>query len=192
MGSDVLLALGGYFLAMLGTFLAVMPLEPATMLAVKYASPWLVAAVATLAAGLTSAFDWHFVRRVYRMGALERLRKRPLVQKAERAAKVAPFWTIFTFALIPLPFVIIRILMPLSGYPLGRYVGAVCLGRYPRILAIAYLGEWIAIPTPVLLGVFGVAIVFALSIALARRFGWLPKGPEDEEPAPPPTADSAP
>lgn len=191
MDPDVLPALGGYFVAMVGTFLAVMPLEPATMLAAKYASPWLVAAVATLAAAVTSAFDWHFVRRVYKMGALERLRRRPIVQKAERAAKVAPFWTIFTFALFPLPFVIIRILMPLSGYPLSRYVTAVCLGRYPRILAISYLGAWIAIPTPVLLGAFGVAVTFALGVALARRMGWLPKGPADEEPAPP-TAGPAP
>lgn len=191
MGTDVALALAGYFAAMVGTFLVVMPLEPATMLAVKVASPWLVAAVATLAAAVTATFDWHFVRRVYRLGALERMRKRPIVQRAERAAKVAPFWTIFTFAAIPLPFVVIRILMPLSGYPLGRYVGAVCLGRYPRILAIAYLGAWIEIPTPVLFGVLGAAVVLALGVALARRFGWLPKGPEDEEPAAP-TGGSAP
>ena len=177
-----------YFVTMIA-FMSILslPLEPPTLLAIKVAEPYMVALVASASAAVAAVFDWHFVRRVFRMGALDRLRKRKLVQRAERMAKVAPFATVAIFAALPLPFTIVRILVPVSGYPLGRYVAAVALGRLPRILALGYIGAAFEIPTDVIVGVLIATVLIAAAVFAARRLGWLPKGPMDEPEPPAPS-----
>jgi uncharacterized membrane protein YdjX (TVP38/TMEM64 family) len=170
----VLRVLGLYFAYMLAATSALsLPLASATLLAVKTAPAWAVAATGAGAAALSAIFDWHFVRRVFRAQALDRVRRRRLFARAEAWAKVAPFWTTVVFAALPVPFAIARVLMPLSGYPLRRYVAATALGRVPRLYMIAAFGMLVEIPTPVLVvGVAGGVLVVGAA-ALARRLGWL-------------------
>ncbi len=120
----------------------------------KVASPWALAAIASTAGALAAVFDYHLVRRAFRIGTLERVRAHPLFEKFERMAKVAPFWTTAIFAALPLPFILPRVLMPLSSYPLPKYAGAVALGRYPRVFVIATFGRVLEIPREVLLALF--------------------------------------
>src|SRR5688572_26578430 len=81
-----------------------LPLAPATLIAAQSAPPWAVAAIASCAAAMAAVFDHWFVRRAFRLRALERLRKRKLFQSAERWARVAPFLTTACFAGFPVPF----------------------------------------------------------------------------------------
>jgi uncharacterized membrane protein YdjX (TVP38/TMEM64 family) len=146
-----------------------LPLAPPTLAAAQTAAPWAVALTATCAAVVASCFDHWFVRRAFKLRLLERFRHRRLFGKAEQWARVAPFWTTALFAAIPLPFTIVRVLMPLSGYPMAKYVGAVALGRFPRIFVIASFGALYEIPIPILAGIFGVTVGIGAITALARH-----------------------
>jgi uncharacterized membrane protein YdjX (TVP38/TMEM64 family) len=175
-----------YFFAMMAVFLSgVIPPSPTTLMAAKANPPWLLATLAALAAAITAALDHYLVRRVFRVRALERVRRHRFFERAERWAKVAPFFTVVLFAALPLPFAIPRVLVPVSGYPLHRYVPAVALGRWPRIFVIASFGQVVDVPSWLLEAAFVSALVLALVGALLRRAGWI--GAPAPPSAPPPT-----
>ena len=90
------------------------------------------------------------------------------------------------FAAVPLPFMIPRVLVPVSGYPVGRYAAAVALGRWPRIFVIAAFGQYVDIPVWVLKALFAAGVAAALVGALVRRLRRTvaTSGPPSEPPAP--------
>ena len=168
----------GYFLVMIPvqTVLS-QPLEPATMIIAKVAPPWEIALLGSLAAAVAAVFDYFFVRRVFRIAALDRLRAHRLFSRVESLAKVAPFLTIFLFAALPLPFAIPRVMMPITGYSFPRYVLATALGRLPRFYVLALFGKLFDIPSWIL-GAFLIgAVVLAGLGALLRKLGWIGKAP---------------
>lgn len=173
----------GYFVVMIPvqTVLS-QPLEPATMIIAKVAPPWEIALLGAGAASVAAVFDYFFVRRVFRIAALDRLRAHRLFSRAEAVAKVAPFLTIFLFAALPLPFAIVRVMMPLTGYPLPKYMAATALGRLPRFYVLALFGQLFDIPSWVLGVILIGALVLAGLGALFRRLGWI-GGKRGAEPA---------
>lgn len=168
----------GYFLVMIPvqTVLS-QPLEPATMIIAKVAPPWEIALLGSLAAAVAAVFDYFFVRRVFRIAALDRLRAHRLFSRVESLAKVAPFLTIFFFAALPLPFAIPRVMMPITGYSFPRYVLATGLGRLPRIYVLALFGQLFDIPNWVLGALLVGALVLGGLGALFRKLGWIGKPP---------------
>jgi len=122
------------------------PLAPATLLAAKHASPWSIALAAASAAAIAAAVDHVLVRRAFSLKKLAEIREHKLFKRAEGWVKVAPFLTTTSFAALPLPFLIVRVLLPLSGYSLGKYVSAVAFGRFLRIYVIAAVGQALDIP----------------------------------------------
>lgn len=159
-----------YFAVMVPTFTILsLPPSPPTLAAAKVAAPWLVASVASVAAFLAALFDHRFVRRSFQLERLAKLRAHRLFVAAERYAKVAPFFTTFAFAALPIPFTIVRVLMPLSGYPIVRYAAAVALGRFPRIYVLAWAGTLLEIPLEWLVGLTVAGALAAGVAALVRR-----------------------
>ncbi|MDI3285743.1 VTT domain-containing protein [Polyangium sp. 15x6] len=153
-------------LVMLAAFVP-QPLTPATLLAGKAAPPWALALVAAVAAALAAFLDHRLVRTTFKIKALAEIRKKSLFQRAEGWVKVAPFLTTAAFAALPLPFIIVRVLMPLSGYPALRYAVAVGLGRAPRVYVIAIVGKELDIPTELL--AFAIALGALVSLAAFVR-----------------------
>src|SRR5437899_6095051 len=76
----------------------------------------------------------------------------------------APFWTTVLVIFSPIPDSAVRVLAPLGKYPLPRYLGAVALGRYPRLLLVASSGALLRIPLPLL-------VLASVGIVLAG-LGW--------------------
>lgn len=164
----------GYFLVMIPVMSALsLPLEPATLIIAKVSAPWQIALLGSAAAAVAACFDYFFVRRVFRIGALDRLRGHRLFSRVERLAKVAPFLTILFFAALPLPFAIPRVMMPLIGYPFPKYVGATSVGRFPRVYVLAAFGKIFDIPNWILGSFLIGAVVLAALGALFRRLGWI-------------------
>jgi hypothetical protein len=197
-------ALAIYFGWMIFSMLCALPLSPATMLAAKSAPPWLVAIVGAFAAGLTAAFDHTLVSGADRLRQSdgkfgrffakmsEKSRAAPKItsssyaryikwiyMRVERLAKVAPFVTTAAFAGFPLPFWIVRLIMPLAGYPRWRYVGAVMLGRFGRIFVLAAFGTLVVIPNEILFGLIAFGVLVAIVTAAVQHF---------KKPAAPPTS----
>jgi uncharacterized membrane protein YdjX (TVP38/TMEM64 family) len=131
-----------------------LPPAPPTLYYARAASPWVLAVIASVAAAVAAVFDYTLVRRVFRFRALARARENRFFGQFERMAKVAPFFTTVVFAALPLPFILPRVLMPLSGYPRSRYAAAVAIGRYPRVFVIAMFGQAFEIPPQVLIALF--------------------------------------
>jgi len=147
-----------------------LPLAPATLIvAQKVAAPWAIALTASAAGAVASIFDHWFVRRAFKLRLLEQLRSGRWFLKAEGWARVAPFWTTVLFAAVPLPFTVVRVLMPLSGYPMWKYVAAVALGRFPRIFVIATFGSFVRVPIPILVAIFAVTVGIGITGAIVRR-----------------------
>ena len=171
----------GYFLVMIPVLSVLsLPLEPATMIIAKVSAPWEIALLGSAAAAVAACFDYFFVRRVFRIGALDRLRGHRLFSRAERYAKVAPFLTILAFAALPLPFAICRVMMPLISYPFPKYVAATALGRLPRIYVLAAFGKLFDIPNWIL-GAFLIgALLLAALGALFRKLGRIGAPPADQ------------
>jgi uncharacterized membrane protein YdjX (TVP38/TMEM64 family) len=176
-----------YFFAMIAVLsVASLPPSPPTLMAAKANAPWLLATLAAAAGGVAAVFDYYLVRRAFRIGALDRVRRHWLFEHAERWAKLAPFLTVFVFAALPLPFMIPRVLVPLSGYPLRRYVLAVVLGRWPRVFVIAAFGQLVDVPVWVIEALFAGGIALAALGAILRKLGWLEGGAEPVQAPEPP------
>jgi uncharacterized membrane protein YdjX (TVP38/TMEM64 family) len=99
-----------------------------------------VAALGTLADLLVEYVDYHVFRALCSGGRVRQALQHAMVQRAIRWFNRAPFLTTFVFALTPLPDSAIRLVAPVAGYPVGRYLLAMGLGRFPNFLLFAAAG----------------------------------------------------
>jgi len=81
----------------------------------------------------------------------------------------APFAVLAVSGITPLPFFPFKAMAFADHYPLGRYLAAVAVGRFPRYLLLAWLGIVVRIPTWVLLVLFVVMILPSARLAWKRR-----------------------
>lgn len=138
------------------------PHEPGLLYFAKYEGPAWIAAAATFGSVVVSFADYAMVESMLRRSRVARqTRDSRLMQWGVKWMKRWPFGVVVAFSLLPLPISIIRVLAPVSGYPIGRYIAAQIVGRFPRFLVLAMIGHAIQIPTWLL-----VTITLALTVAL--------------------------
>src|SRR5437867_692275 len=127
----------------------------------------LASGVAHVASGvpLAEAVRYSVVEWAAARPSLAGLWPRPSVRSSLAAFLRAPFWTTALVIFSPIPDSVVRILAPLGGYPMARFLGAIALGRFPRLLLIAGFGVLVPIPTPVLL----VASIAILAVGVGGR-----------------------
>lgn len=158
-------ALFGYtFLATVA--LAIVPHEPAVILAGKEYGIWSTALVATMA---TLASAW--IDFVAFAPLLRRVAHRPLLTYGaigwmRRHFDRAPFAIITASGLTPLPAWPFKAIAFVEHYPLPRYLAATALGRFPRYAILAWLGVVVQIPTWVLV------LLFVILILPSARTAW--------------------
>jgi membrane protein YqaA with SNARE-associated domain len=129
--------------------LAVVPHEPAILWAGPRLGIWLTALVATAGTVLASWVDHTvFVPLVVRMQ--ERRKVPPLGGWFGRA----PFAVLAISGVTPLPFFPFKALAFAARYPLGKYLAAIALGRFPRYVLLAWLGFAVRLPVWLLVLVF--------------------------------------
>ena len=125
--------------------------EAALLYYVRFYPAWLLAVVGTAGASLAEAVNYRLVSWAAARPRLAALRTGQLARWSIAAFLRAPFWTTVLVIFSPIPDSAVRILAPLGKYPLPLYLGAVALGRFPRLLLIAGSGALLAIPLPWLL-----------------------------------------
>jgi membrane protein YqaA with SNARE-associated domain len=135
---------------------------------------WLLALVGTLGASVAEAVNYRLLDWATELPKLARLRERRAVRWSVAAFRRAPFWTTVIVIFSPIPDSAVRVLAPLARYPLPKFLGAVALGRFPRLLLIAGVGGLVPLPPWALL-TGGVALA---GLAVGRRhvasaFRWL-------------------
>jgi membrane protein YqaA with SNARE-associated domain len=147
--------------------LAIIPHEPVVIWYGAQVGVWLTAAIATAGTLAASLID----HRVFVPLLLRASDSRPLstgpVGLMLRLFGRAPFTIIALSGLTPLPFWPFKALAFAKGYPLGRYLAAVAVGRFPRYLLLAWLGVVLRLPTWAL-----VAALLVLLIPSLRLIPW--------------------
>jgi len=160
----------------LGTFVLVAlfvhgPLSPllptafeATLLYyARFYPAWVLALVGTAAASLAEAVNYRLVDWAAELPQVSALKAGKAVRWSIDAFSRAPFWTTAIVIFSPIPDSAVRILAPLSRYPLSKFLAAVAFGRFPRLLLIAGFGVLVHMPTWLLLA--GTVALVVLTIA---------------------------
>ena len=146
------------------------PHEPVVLYFAKSYDPWLIATAATLGSVVMSFADYALVESVlYRSRVGARTRQSRMFRWAVRWMKRWPFAVVVVFSFVPLPITIVRILAPASGYPIGRYIAAQIIGRFPRFLLLGALGKFLQVPTWLLVGVL-VVLIASFLIPSSKKY----------------------
>lgn len=131
----------------------------------KYAPTLSVTLVALGVYMYTEFVNWHIYGWVLTWDRLAAVRRNRVVQWGVDRFGRAPGTTIIFFAVTPLPFWVVRCLAILHQYPLGRFMAATAIGRFPRFFMYAWLGSALSIPTYALV----VVIVGGALVAIGTR-----------------------
>jgi len=124
------------------------PHEPGVLFFAKYYDPLLIGAAATLGSIAASFSDYAMVGSLLNRSRLgRRTRESWLLRWGTRWLNKSPFLVVVVFSFVPLPISVIRVLAPASGYPIGRYIAAQIVGRFPRFVVLAVIGHAFDVPT---------------------------------------------
>lgn len=151
------------------------PHEPGVLYFAKFYHPVWIAAIGTIGTGIVCFADYAIVEAALRHPRIKGASEARLFRWAVRWMTRWPFAIVALFSFVPLPVYVVRVLAPASHYPVWRYVTAMMVGRFPRFLALAYIGHAVQIPTWVLVAMF---VVLLAAFLLGGR---APADQEDEE-----------
>jgi membrane protein YqaA with SNARE-associated domain len=153
--------------------ISVLPHEPAVIGAAVELGLWPTVATATAGTVLAAALDV----RLFAAALARRGRSAGgLLGRMLSGFGRAPFAVLVLASLTPLPFWPFKALAFASGYPAGRYLAAVAVGRVPRYALLAWLGQALALPWWAVVGI---------SLLLLAASALLPgKAPSSPSPAP--------
>lgn len=159
----VLIAFGLISLPINGPLSPLLPTawEPLIIETTNYYHPITVASVGFLVYMYMEYLNFYVYRWILARERLAALQQKPAVQRAVQLFGRHPFLAVFIFALTPLPFWAGRVLAIWRKYPVRPFMLATALGRYPRILAYAWLGHLLDPPRWLLIAV-GAGIPLAL------------------------------
>jgi membrane protein YqaA with SNARE-associated domain len=153
------------------------PHEPGLLYFAKYYDPLWIAVAGCLGTGVAAFADYGVVEVAMRHPKINGAREARLFKWSVKWLMRYPFATCFVFSATPLPIYVVRILAPASHYPVGRYVAAIMLGRFPRFYLVAWLGHLFKLPTWSLVAMF-VLLIAGLVVA---SFNTSSDGIDDDE-----------
>lgn len=150
------------------------PFLPATyepiLMAFGQIYPPLVVASLGIAGTLSIEFvNYYLYAKLIHLDATRRLRENAIVRGTVKLFERAPFFTVWLCSWSLLPYWAIRVVGPLAGYPIGKYLLATFLGRFPRLWFFAALGQYLQISFKVLAAVTVGAILIGVLVLAPRR-----------------------
>lgn len=149
--------------------LAVVPHEPVVIWYGSQFGVWSIAAIATLGTLLAAWVDHRvFVPLIARVAHTPFFAEGTVGWLRARFSR-APFAVLAVSGLTPLPWFPFKAMAFAEKYPLGRYLAATAVGRFPRYALLAWLGVDITIPTWVLVTLFAVMFLPSLRLIWKRR-----------------------
>jgi uncharacterized membrane protein YdjX (TVP38/TMEM64 family) len=144
--------------------------EPILMLFGTLFPPLLIGFIGILGTLYIEGLNYFLYKRLLHTRALAPARDSAIVRWTTRIFDRAPFFTVWLCSWSPLPYWSVRILAPLAGYPLPRYLLATLLGRFPRLWFFAWLGPALHLSTRTLAFItLGSITLFALVFTWKAR-----------------------
>jgi phosphatidylglycerophosphate synthase/membrane protein YqaA with SNARE-associated domain len=146
-GENVELLIGLFLWTLPAQFLiGLLPQEAPLLYVSQYFNPVIITGTVMGALLIAEVANYQTVKAVGKIPQVVRVIQYPAVQRPMHWFRKAPFTTTIVAALTPIPFFPIRLLAPLSNYPMQLYIAAVAIGRIPRIFVLAWLGLTLNIP----------------------------------------------
>lgn len=139
--------------------------DPLIIEAGKHAPTLAVTMVALGVYMYTEFVNWHIYAWVLTWKRMETVSQSRVARWGVERFGRAPGTTVVFFAVTPLPFWVVRSLAILRGYPIGRFMTATAIGRFPRFFMYAWLGSALSVPTWALV----VVIVGGAAVAIGLR-----------------------
>ncbi len=152
--------------------------EPVLMHYGTLYAPIMIAAIGTAANLVVEALNYGLYQRVLNTTHLSRLTETRLARWALALFQRSPFLATWIGTWSPIPDWTIRLLAPMSRYPLGRYLTAMGLGRFPRYWVFAELGRRVGVPGTWLAAALALSLLIGLTVALHHR---ATRGTQDPE-----------
>ncbi|HEX9727392.1 MAG TPA: VTT domain-containing protein [Gemmatimonadales bacterium] len=152
--------------------------EPILMLFGRIYPPLLVGGLGILGVLYVEFLNYYLYGKLIHLNALRGARESGTVRRIVGWFEKAPFFTVWMCSWSPLPYWAVRVLAPMSGYPIRRYLLATFLGRFPRLWFFAALGVFWHVDTGWLIAISVGSIILGLGIWYAKS-------------RPPPSADGA-
>ena len=142
-----------------GFLVGLLPHEPVLLYFGQYHPALTVAGVFGVGWLLAERVNYSILGFFGDLGLFEKLRRKQLVGRLLHLFRTAPFLALVVAAFIPVPFFPFRFLVVMEGYAVWKYLLAIVIGRGPRYLILAALGNLFKIPGWALIGLFLVLIV---------------------------------
>ena len=117
--------------------------EPLLILFGHLYRPVLIALIGTAANLLAEYLNYQFVSELLARRSLDRVTNDPRLLRLVALFNRRPFLTTWFISWSPIPDWTIRIMGPLSRYPVRRWLLALGLGRFPRFWFLASLSSWV-------------------------------------------------
>lgn len=152
------------------TAISVFPHEPVLIYFGKVADLWLAAAWATLGTAIAGVMDHLVFVPLLNLRNIRTYKRKRFYRKAISWFMRWPFATIVATGFAPIPFFPFKFLAFSIQYPMGKWVAALVVARFPRYYLLALLGATIPIPNWVLIAC--AAVVFALYLVKAIPAGY--------------------
>jgi len=148
--------------------LAVLPHEPVVIWYGARHGVWPTALVATAGTVVAALLDHRLLVPLIERAAARRAPS-PGASLPERVFRRFPFAVITLSGLTPLPFFPFKALAFATGYPPGKYAGAVAARSLPRYALLAWLGASVRLPVWLYVALFALLLVPSLRIVLWPR-----------------------
>jgi uncharacterized membrane protein YdjX (TVP38/TMEM64 family) len=114
--------------------------EPILMLFGRLYPPLLIGSLGIVGTLYVEFLNYHLYRKILHLKGFGAARESRTVQWIVKLFSRAPFFAVWLCSWSPLPYWAVRIMAPLSGYRINKYLLATFLGRFPRLWFFAALG----------------------------------------------------
>ncbi len=143
--------------------------EPILIIFGRIYPPLLIAVLGIFGILYVEFLNYHLYGKLLELNAFQPARNSRIVRRVVKWFDRAPFFTVWLCSWSPLPYWAVRILAPLAGYPVRRYLLATFLGRLPRLWFFAALGLYWHVSTRALVIITVLSICAAVLIWLIKR-----------------------
>lgn len=138
--------------------------EPILMLFGRIYPPVLIGTIGIIGTLYIEGLNYYLYAKILHLKAFTPARESAMVKRVVGWFRRAPFFTVWMCSWSPFPYWTVRILAPIAGYPLRKYLLATLLGRFPRLWFFAALGLLWGVSPQVLLAISLGSIALAGSV----------------------------
>ncbi len=128
------------YMSLANTFIP-LPTNPLIIYMGREFSPIAVSIIGTLGTAVANTTEYLILGALLEYGRVKKVRETRAYHTMKRYFEIAPFALMVVINFLPVPVDPVRWMAISVDYPRWRYVASTCIGRFPRYLLLAWLGD---------------------------------------------------